>query len=85
MSQQNDSMLLTIIATTLSRKYDVWSKDDNVMNVLDTNTNSICIYLKNTYPYIEDSTAQSISFAFLVYLYMLVSKTTTRLPELDVD
>jgi len=83
-TQENDQLTLMIMATTLSKKYDEWSQNSDVMDVLNVNTNNICIYLKDKYPYIEDSIAQSVSLAFLLYLYLLVTRLP-RLSNLDVD
>ena len=84
-SEECDQLKLMIIATTLSKKYDEWSKYPNTLDVLNVNTNAICICLKEKYPSIEDSVAQSISLAYILYLYALIMKVPMQLSNLDAE
>lgn len=84
-TQEGDQLKLMIIAATLSKKYDEWSKYPNTLDVLNVNTNEICICLKEKYPEIEDSVAQSISLAYILYLYTLILQIPMQLSNIDVD
>lgn len=71
-SLENDRLTIVVMATTLQSKYDEWSKDEKIMDVLDVEKNSLCIQLKNLYPHSEKNVIQSIALSFFLYLYTLV-------------
>jgi len=66
---------ILIMATTFCNNYDEWKNYDNIMNVLDMNTNSFCKKLKLQYPLSEDKIIQSISLAYSMALLMICNKT----------
>ena len=69
----NSGMTLMVIATSLCNKYDEWKNNEKLMNLVDINTNSICMGLKDMYPEIDNKVIQSIGLAFSIYIYLLVT------------
>lgn len=67
----NNTMTFMVIVTSLCNKYDEWKNDSNIMSIVDLNTNSICIGLKQMYPSIDDKVVQSIALAFTTYFVIL--------------
>lgn len=71
---ENYGMTLMFIAANLCDKYDEWKNDSNLMNIVDLNTNSICIGLKQMYPSISDKIRQCMALAFSMYFFLLISE-----------
>lgn len=70
-----------IIATNLCSKYDKWKNDLNVINIVNMETNSICIELKKIYGNLEDKTIQSIALAFSMYFCLLLTGDESNLEK----
>ena len=68
----SNNLNFTVLSTTLCGKYDEWKTNQKVMDVLNMNTNSLCIYIKIEYPKTEDKVIQSMALSFLINLYLLV-------------
>lgn len=84
--ENNDSQIsMLVTATTLCSKYDDWSINEKIMNVLNVNTNNLCIELKQKYPNADDKVVQSIVLALLLHFYMFWSGVSTDLNINKVD
>lgn len=59
-----------VLTATLRGKYDEWIKLPNMEEILNTDTNIICINLKKNYPQLDEQTMQSIALAFTTYFYI---------------
>jgi len=70
---------ILIMATTFCSNYEEWKNHDDIMNVLDMDTNSFCKKLKLQYPLSEDKIIQSISLAYYMALLMICNKTYEEL------
>jgi len=65
---------ILMMATTFCGNYNEWNKYDDVMKVLNMETNSFCKSLKLKYPLSDDKIIQSISLAYHVALFMICNK-----------
>ncbi len=79
---RNSGMMLIVIATNLCNRYDEWKNDTNIMNIVNLDTNSICIGLKKIYPFIDTKVVQSIALAFTMYFVILIQDD---LQEKNID
>lgn len=59
------------MATTLCSKYDEWKKYDDVMDILDINTNSFCKKMKSKFPNSDEKILQSITLTYYLILFMI--------------
>lgn len=75
MSDDNYINML-VISTSLCEKFDVWSKDEQIMNVLNMEKNNLCISLREKFHDISDKVIQSIVFSMMITLYMTMYNTT---------
>lgn len=78
MDLENCGMTIMYLATSLCEKYDEWKTDENFIKVADTNTNKICLGLKELYPHITDRVMQSITLAYSLYFYLLINNETNK-------
>ena len=67
-------MSILVIATTLCNNYDKWKNNNKLINIVDIDTNSICIELKRLYPGIENKVTQCIALSFPLYFYLLFTQ-----------
>lgn len=72
LASSNSGMTLMVIATSLCNRYNEWCTDSKIMDVVNVQTNTICIGLKQMYPLIEDKVAQSIALAFTMYFVITI-------------
>jgi hypothetical protein len=82
---ENYGMTLMFIAANLCDKYDEWKNDSNLMNIVDLNTNTICIGLKQMYPLISDKIRQCMALAFSMYFFILISEVFTQADDKMLD
>ncbi len=84
-NQKNTGMTFMVIATSLCSKYDEWKNDANIMTIVDLNTNSICIGLKEMYPSIDTKVVQSIALAFTMYFVITIQDNLQKPYTFEVD
>lgn len=65
-------VLLTIIIN-----WDTISRDDNIMDILNINKNTLCRNLKDENPHVADNFVQAFVLSVLViYMYIVMSQFT---------
>lgn len=58
---------LIILTNVLTNSYDTWSKNKDIIDILNIDTNTICRYFKQLNPDIDNKIIQSITFGLLIY------------------
>jgi|688.fasta_scaffold187793_2 hypothetical protein len=57
----------------LFKEYDNWSRNDEIMNILNDPTNTLIMRLKVLYPEYNDKYIQSIALAFYMNTHQMLS------------
>jgi hypothetical protein len=83
LNSSNYGMTIMFLATTLCEKYEEWKDDSNLNKIIKLDENSICIELKKMYPMISDKVRKSMSLAFSLYIYLLLSDSMPNIEQLD--
>lgn len=69
-----DWMNFMVFSTTLCGNYDQWKDNPNISEIINVNTNPMCVNLKNSFPDAEDKVIQSITLGFLYNVYYTISQ-----------
>lgn len=72
----NDTMCwmnFTVFSTSLCGCYDSWKNDQSISEIINVDTNPMCINLKKMYPGVEDKVVQSIVLGFMFNLKYTVN------------
>lgn len=83
-NSQIEQMDIMIMACTFCDKYDEWKNDENIMKILNTETNSFCKSLKYNYQLTDNKIIQSITLAHYMTLLSICNENYTLLPN-DVN
>jgi hypothetical protein len=76
MEYNNDCISLMLVATSLCSRYDEWTQ--NMLDILDMNTNETCKKMKQQYPEATDKVIQSVVFSILLYIYKTITQTSNQ-------
>jgi hypothetical protein len=69
-----DWMNFMIFSTTLCGNYNYWVNNPSISEIINVNTNPMCINLRKSYPDVEDKVIQSITLGFLYNAYNTISQ-----------
>jgi len=83
--QVGDWMNFMIFSTTLCGNYDRWVNNPYISEIINVNTNPMCINLKQSYPDVEDKVIQSMTLGFLYNVYHTISQHATSNDDLNDD
>lgn len=67
MENNNSTFDMVVISTSLYQNYDKWIDVENIKNILNTNTNSLCLRIKSAYPDLPEKNIQTIALSYLIY------------------
>lgn len=71
---ENNLFELMMISNCLTQQYDIWKNNDDIMTLLQSNSNIIKIKLINSYTNIDEQTLNCLSLSFYLYLYFSIMK-----------
>ena len=65
--------VMTEIHLNVIYNWNVVKQDTDIMNILDMDTNKMCIFLKQTNPYQDDSFIQSYIMTMMIMMLYIVA------------
>jgi hypothetical protein len=75
---RNDGMALDLIATKIFLSvifnWNTINQDEQIMNVLNIESNGFCIHLKRVYPTMRDEFIQAKALTMLIIMYIMIMR-----------
>lgn len=83
---KKDLLDVLVISNALSEKYNEWSQSSEIMDSLNSSTNTIRLKIEELYPNLDEKITYNMTLSLMLYMYFSVMKCfSNTLANIDVD